>query len=146
MFRYIEMSANAAGERRGSALPSAADRDRQIAAVAGFADRHFGERTAWRNRIRSLASGGANPVLWGAGSRGVQFLTFADPDRILSAVVDLNPRKWGRYLPVTAHRVVPPETLTQLQPTVVIITNPAYRTEISGQLAELGVQAELLIA
>ncbi len=85
-------------------------------------------------------------MLWGAGSRGVQFLTFADPDRRLAAVVDLNPRKWGRYLPVTGHRVDPPTTLTELQPTAVIITNPAYRIEIADQLAELGVTAEILVA
>ena len=147
MFRYIEMSANVEGERLGtSGLPSIEDRERQLAAVAGFADRHFGERATWRNRIAALTEAGANPVLWGAGSRGVQFLTFGDPDRRLAAVVDLNPRKWGRYLPVTAHRVDPPATLTRLQPTAVIITNPAYRNEISAQLVDLGVTAELLIA
>jgi hypothetical protein len=147
MFRYIEMSANALGDRVGATvLPSRIDRDRQLAAIAGFADRHLRERSTWRDRIAALADAGANPVLWGAGSRGVQFLTFADPTRRLAAVVDLNPRKWGRYLPATAHRVDSPALLTQLQPTSVIITNPAYRTEISAQLAELGVAAEVLVA
>jgi hypothetical protein len=147
MFRYIEISANVEGGRLGtSGLPSIEDRERQLAAVAGFADRHFGERATWQNRIAALAKAGANPVLWGAGSRGVQFLTFGDPDRRLAAVVDLNPRKWGRYLPVSAHRVDPPATLTRLQPTAVIITNPAYRNEISAQLVDLGVTAEVLIA
>jgi SAM-dependent methyltransferase len=145
MFRFIEFSANQPGPRLGrTELPSRADRDRQLASVAGFADRHHGERAAWRDRISALVADGANPVLWGAGSRGVQFLTFADADRRLSAVVDLNPRKWGRYLPVTAHRVDPPATLTDLKPTTVIITNPAYRNEIGAQLRDLGVDAELL--
>jgi hypothetical protein len=61
-------------------------------------------------------------------------------------VVDVNPRKWGRYLPVTAHRVDPPETLTELRPEAVIITNPSYRTEIAEELRRLGIEAELLIA
>ena len=61
-------------------------------------------------------------------------------------MVDLNPRKWGRYLPVTAHRVDPPATLTDLKPTTVIITNPAYRNEIGAQLRDLGVDADLLVA
>ena len=85
-------------------------------------------------------------MLWGAGSRGVQFLTFADRERRLAAVVDVNPRKWGRYLPVTAHRVQPPETLAELRPEAVIITNPSYRDEIGASLRDLGVDAELLIA
>jgi hypothetical protein len=61
-------------------------------------------------------------------------------------VVDVNSRKWGRYLPVTAHRVDPPQSLASVQPGAVIITNPAYRTEIAASLDALGVRAELLVA
>ncbi|HKT03534.1 MAG TPA: class I SAM-dependent methyltransferase [Rugosimonospora sp.] len=147
MFRFIEMSANATGPRGGNQpVPGPAERDRQLAAVAGFAARHEAERAAWQARIAGLVGQGARPVLWGAGSRGVQFLTFADPQRRLAAVVDVNPRKWGRYLPVTAHRVDSPEVLTELRPGAVVITNPAYRTEIGEQLRALGVDAELLVA
>ena len=148
MFRFIEVSANREGEPRLGAAPLAerADRDRQLGSIAGFSARNSGERTTWRDRIASLSAAGARPVLWGAGSRGVQFLCAADPDRRLAAVVDVNPRKWGRYLPVTAHRVDAPETLTELRPSSVIITNPAYRGEIAASLARLGVDAELLIA
>jgi Methyltransferase domain/C-methyltransferase C-terminal domain len=148
MFRFIEMSANQDGvPRRGDQpLPGTADRDRQLAAVASFPQRNAAERTFWQERIATLADQGARPVLWGAGSRGVQFLTFADPDRRLAAVVDVNPRKWGRYLPVTAHQVQPPETLRDLRPTTVIITNPSYRKEIATELARLGVEAELVAA
>jgi SAM-dependent methyltransferase len=149
MFRYIEVSANVPLPAVSlpslaslPSLPSLADRDRQLAAIDGFGPRHHAERDRWRDTIASLE----RPVLWGAGSRGVQFLTFADRDRRLRAVVDLNPRKWGRYLPVTAHRVDPPATLTDLNPTAVIITNPAYKSEIAAQLADLGVTADLLVA
>ncbi len=147
MFRFIEISANVSGDRLGKAdLPTADDRDQQLRAVAGFAERHFAERERWQSRIAELVAADARPVLWGAGSRGVQFLTYGDPDRRLAAVVDLTPRKWGRYLPQTAHRVDPPSTLTELQPSAVIITNPAYRNEIASSLAELGVSAEILTA
>ena len=148
MFRFIEISANRdGGPRRGTAsLPGPADRDRQLAAIAGFAARHRTERDTWRGRIADLAADDARPVLWGAGSRGVQFLTLADRGRQLAAVVDLNPRKWGRYLPVTAHRVDPPDVLTAIKPRTVIITNPAYRAEIAAHLDRLGVDAEIAIA
>jgi SAM-dependent methyltransferase len=148
MFRFVEISANAGDEpRRGDRpLPGPAERERQLAGIVGFQRRHEAERKAWRGRIRELVERGARPVLWGAGSRGVQFLTFADADRRLSAVVDVNPRKWGRYLPVTAHRVDAPATLSALKPDAVIITNPSYRTEIDEHLSRLGVEAELLVA
>jgi SAM-dependent methyltransferase len=148
MFRFIEVSVNRDAEpRMGSTpLPGRADVDRQLAAIESFAQRHHAERTAWRERIDSLVADGASPVLWGAGSRGVQFLTLADPQRQLAAVVDLNPRKWGRFLPVTAHRVEAPDRLVELAPRAVIITNPAYRGEIAAHLERLGVRAELLVA
>ena len=152
MFRFIEMSANAQ-PRPGTQprtdtqpRPGTADRDRQLASIATFQERNASERAAWQQRIGELVDRGARPVMWGAGSRGVQFLTFADADKKLAAVVDVNPRKWGRYLPVTAHQVQAPEILTALKPEAVIITNPSYRTEIAAQLRELGVEAELLIA
>ena len=140
------------GELRGGRgavprrFPDLSDRDRQLAAIESFSRRHHEERRAWRERIGGLADAGGRPVLWGAGSRAVQFLTFADPDRRLAAVVDVNPRKWGRYLPVTAHRVDRPESLAEVRPTAVIITNPAYHSEISDQLTNMGVPAEILVA
>jgi hypothetical protein len=123
-------------------LPSLRARDKQLKAIEGFAERHHAERERWRTTIATLE----RPVLWGAGSRGVQFLTLADRDLKLQGVVDLNPRKWGRFLPVTGHRVDPPSMLTELQPKAVIITNPAYRDEIAKSLADLGVTAEILVA
>jgi hypothetical protein len=148
MFRYIELSANAGDRPRlgSEPIPGPAERERQLAAVAGFQERNASEQKRWRDRIGELAASGARPVMWGAGSRGVQFLTFAATDHRLAAVVDVNPRKWGRYLPVTAHRVDSPETLAELRPGAVIITNPSYQHEIAEELRRLGVTAELLIA
>lgn len=148
MFRFIEFSANADAEPRigDQPIPGREDRARQLDAVSGFMQRHEAEKKAWRDRIGELVERGARPVLWGAGSRGVQFLTLADRELALAGVVDLNPRKWGRFLPVTGHRVDPPSTLTALQPKAVVITNPAYREEIAKSLADLGVTAEILIA
>lgn len=147
MFRFIEISANGTSPRTATTpLPNTSHRDRQLAAIAGFSDRHHAQRISWQRRLAHLADSGARPALWGAGSRAVQFLTFADRDHRLASVVDLNPRKWERYLPITAHRVDPPASLAAVSPKTVIITNPAYRSEVSEALAGMGIEAELLIA
>ena len=160
MFRFVEISVNVPGPPVDAAqppvdaaepatapeLPGPADRDRQLASIAGFAARHAAERERWRGTIDRLLAEGDRPVLWGAGSRGVQFLHLADPDRRLAAVVDVNPRKWGRYLPVTGHEVGSPESLAGLGTRSVIITNPAYCAEIDAALRQLGVRADLLVA
>jgi hypothetical protein len=146
MFRWIEVSTNAPASPPGQPLPDRADRDRQLAAIESFALRHFKEREQWRGMIADLAAAGERPVLWGAGSRSVQFLAAADPDRRLTAVVDINPRKWGRHLPGAGHRVDPPASLLWVQPGTVIITNPAYQLEIGRLLAEWGISAQLRVA
>ncbi len=147
MIRYIEVSANAgAASDDRAATPDVRARDRQLTAIEGFTGRHFAERDRWRETIERLVAADARPVLWGAGSRGVQLLNYADPDRRLAAVVDVNPAKWGRYLPVTGHRVDGPRQLTEVAPRAVIITNPVYRDEIAKSLAELGIVADILEA
>jgi hypothetical protein len=152
MFRYLEFGtapADLAQDRSaapGQIVARRQQRDRQLAAIGGFADRQRTDLARWQETIARLRDGGARPVLWGAGSRGVQFLTQVDPKGELAAVVDVNPRKWGRYLPVTGHRVDSPDTLRQLRPGAVIITNPAYTTEIAQSLRDLGVAADILPA
>ncbi|MEV6963554.1 methyltransferase domain-containing protein [Hamadaea sp. NPDC051192] len=160
MFRYIEFSTRPAGPARTGREdvgrphdtgrlfwpdPTVA-RDRQLLAVRGFAERHRRELDRWHTTLAALRDSGQRPVLWGAGSRGVQFLTQVDPKVELSAVVDVNPRKWGRFLPVTGHRVDSPETLREIQPGAVVITNPAYTDEIARSLTELGLDAQILTA
>ncbi|NUT34671.1 MAG: methyltransferase domain-containing protein [Hamadaea sp.] len=147
MFRYIEFATENAALVASEATDRTAARDRQLAAIGGFADRHRAELERWQSTLTRLRDAGARPVLWGAGSRGVQFLTQVDPKvELLCGVVDVNPRKWGRFLPVTGHRVDAPETLRDVRPSAVVITNPAYTEEIARSLADLGLTAEIFAA
>lgn len=106
--------------------------------VHDFADSWRTTVQAWQERL----AGNEGVVLWGAGMKGVTFLNAVDPERRLT-VVDLNPRKWGRALPGTGHIVASPSSL-QPSVTSVLITNTAYRDEIAGQLAQLGLSADVV--
>lgn len=146
LIRRLDLAATGDGAPGVDGAELAAARDRLLAALAGFDQRHHAERRRWRETIDRLAGQGARPVLWGTGSRGVQLLHYADPDRRLSATVDVNPAKWGRYLPGTGHRVDEPERLRGSGTRAVIITNPVYREEIARALSELDVTADILVA
>jgi hypothetical protein len=99
---------------------------------------------AWRSRLSHV--GFERCALWGAGAKGVSFLNAVDPASRLGAVIDLNPSKQSRCLPVTGHRVVAPEELRGRDIACVVITNPAYRDEIAGTLEALGVGADIWCA
>ena len=98
----------------------------------------------WRQRVRDAAAGGGSVVLWGSGSKGVAFLAALGEDaRLVTAAVDINPFKHGRWMAGTGHRIVAPKELVDLKPALVIAMNSTYLEEIGRDLAELGVETEL---
>lgn len=111
-----------------------------------FAANYAAKRDEWRARLRGLAAAGQRGVIWGAGSKGVTFLNATGAGEEIVAVVDINPRKQGKYVAGTGQRIVAPAELAALQPDFVIIMNANYRAEIGRMLAEVGVAAELLVA
>jgi hypothetical protein len=114
--------------------------------VSSFTSRYERARQEWLTELDRQVAGGGRPVLWGAGTRGMMFCNRVDGDRRLTAVVDRNPGKRGRFIPITGHRIVAPDDLVDLQPRTVIVTNPAYQSEIRSQLVELGLNTEILVA
>ena len=111
-----------------------------------FAAAYQAKRDEWRARLAGLAAGGKRGVVWGAGSKGVTFLNATGAGEEIVAVVDINPRKQGKYVAGTGQRIVAPTELAEIRPDFVIIMNANYREEIGGMLAEVGVAAEILVA
>ena len=99
---------------------------------------------AWKERLRSLAQTG-HTLLWGAGSKGVTFLSLVDEEARVETVVDLNPAKWGRFLPGTAREVLAPRDVVRNAPSTVLVTNPNYVDEIRRTLAEMGLRPDLVL-
>lgn len=84
----------------------------------------------WQRRLRELRAAGRKVVLWGAGSKGITFVNTVPGGAALSALVDLNPRKQGRFVPGTGQPVVAPADLRTIRPDVIVAMNPLYKEEI----------------
>ena len=84
-------------------------------------------------------------VVWGAGSKGVTFLNIFKNHDSLEYVVDINPHKQGKFVPGTGQPIVDPPFLSSYKPDVVFVMNPLYRQEIAARLADLSVQADLIL-
>jgi hypothetical protein len=83
-------------------------------------------------------------VIWGTGSKGVTFLNAFKNCLSLEYAVDINPHKQGKFVPGSGHRIVSPDFVREYQPSLVFLMNPIYRTEVSEQLAGLGLTPDIV--
>jgi SAM-dependent methyltransferase len=112
--------------------------------VARFRDRIADRLGQWRERLAAARAAGRTAVLWGSGSKAVAYLTTMRVDAAIACVVDINPRKQGKFLAGTGHEIVAPERLRALHPDLVVVMNPIYRDEIQATLRRLDVRADVL--
>jgi SAM-dependent methyltransferase len=99
----------------------------------------------WRTTLSSARAAGGRPVVWGGGSKAVAFLGALDLNAgVVEQVVDINPHKTGHYLPGTGQEVVMPEALVATLPSLVVVMNPIYLSEIRAKLAELGLTPDVV--
>lgn len=141
-FAFVEAHRN--GPPPAPTRQDAAELAALVSAIEAFPGRHARIVERWRQRLRTLADRGARVVLWGAGARSIGFTSAVGAADWIPYVVDLNPRKWGRFLSGTGQEIVPPEALREYAPAAVIIMNSIYRDEIANRIQELGMSPELL--
>ena len=84
-------------------------------------------------------------VLWGAGSKGVTFLNILNITNQVRHVVDINPRKHGKYIAGTGQEIVHTEFLKSYKPDYIVVMNPIYLNEVQQYAnKELGLSVNLL--
>ena len=136
------------GDRSKDRLPRApapmdADLDRLRAGVTHFRSTMASTAARWRTTIEDVRRSGGQVVLWGSGSKSVSFLPTVGVDDEVDYVVDINPHKQGTYNAGTGQRIVAPEELLEIDPSLVVIMNPVYAQEITDQLHGLGLHPEV---
>jgi SAM-dependent methyltransferase len=109
-------------------------------AVAEFRRAYDTQVGEWRERLRAAR----RPVIWGAGSKGVAFLTTIGAGAGIELAVDVNPYKQDRWLAGSGVHVVAPEGLREYRPDLVVAMNPVYLEEIGQALSGLAVDAPLI--
>jgi Methyltransferase domain/C-methyltransferase C-terminal domain len=91
-------------------------------------------------RCKSLVAG-ARSVVWGMATKGVVFSTLIEG---LMGGVDVNPKKQGRFAPITGMEIHAPNWLVEAKPETVLIMNPNYEREIHEELRRLGVETQVI--
>lgn len=101
---------------------------------------------SWHRRIRGWRERGQRAVIWGAGSKGVSFLSTLGIGEEIEYAVDINPHRQKLYMAKTGQQICSPQMLTEYRPDVVIVMNPVYRAEIVAELNLLGLEPEVVTA
>jgi hypothetical protein len=144
--QYIQLECTLGGDGTIRDSDDAATATVVAGYVRRFASRMTEIRDQWQTRFESWARSGKRAVLWGGGSKAVAFIATLELGADVDGVIDINPRKHGRYLPASGHAVRGPEALASDTPDVVVVMNPIYLTEIRTDLAARGLSPEVLAA
>ena len=101
----------------------------------------------WSNYLERQRANKQRTIVWGAGAKAVTYLNVVDPaGSTVSHVVDVNPRKAGRFIAGSGQEIIAPNALNELRPDAIILMNPMYREEIGSALHALGLDPELVVA
>lgn len=141
--QYIVQYAKPASGRTPPSLALEKDLAEMHELTEAFAAEVARVQDLWRHYAREAYARGRRTILWGGGSKGVAFLTTLGLDAEITAVVDVNPFKQGKFLPGTGHPVIGPKVLAEAPPDLVIVMNPIYMDEIRAILDGLNLHPEI---
>ncbi len=80
-------------------------------------------------------------LVWGAGAKGSTFANVTDPSQQnIKAVIDINPKKVGQYIALTAHPIISPNEIPDTGPCEILVMNENYVEEIKQLLVQLGLK------
>lgn len=98
----------------------------------------------YQTAIEADVSAGRNVAFWGGASKGVTLaLLLGGPDAPIACAIDINPRRQGRFMPLSGIEVVSPEEAVRRGVSAAYVMNPAYSDEIAVSCSEKGLPISL---
>lgn len=135
--QFLTIEARPAGVSGGRGADSTTGRVDTQSVWTGFQSSFLAAVDSWRERIATWQKCGQRVVTWGAGTKGTTFLNvLAISHDALEYVVDIHPKKQGKFVPGTGQEIVAPESLAVYRPDAIIVMNPLYLREIQDMTLE----------
>jgi hypothetical protein len=119
------------------------------AQVSDYGQREKTAIQAVRDGLTQLRSEGRRVLVWGAATKGVNYITNVDPEAaLIDFAADINPRRHGSFVAGSGHEVIPPEQVLARAGAApaILIMNPAYTGEIAQSCRDLGLSPLLVDA
>jgi len=128
----------------GRILPEVESVEALAADVERFREAYKQRVPRWTRALRAMDAENLKVVIWGAGSKGVAFLSLLGDACRIEYCVDINPHRQGMYMAGTAQRIVGPEFLKTYRPDIAVAMNAIYLGEIQGELDKLELPTRLI--
>ena len=112
--------------------------------VESFALHSKEKLSFWKNQLLDIKDKKKRAIVWGSGSKCVGFMTTLGVKDEIQYIVDINPRRHGKFIPGVGKQIVSPEFLKQYKPDTVIVMNPIYCNEIKKMMDDMGISAEYI--
>jgi SAM-dependent methyltransferase len=131
-----------------SKLPGIAFKNRSkliLELAQKFAESELCVINNFRGKIKDLSTKGGI-ALWGAGAKGVTLANLVDHEgSLINCVIDINPKKQGKYVPGTGHPIVSYKEIRNYGIKNIILMNPNYYQEILKILEDSGIENVKLV-
>jgi hypothetical protein len=112
--------------------------------VENFAMHSKEKLSFWKNQLLDIKDKKKRAIVWGSGSKCVGFMTTLGVKDEIQYIVDINPRRNGKFIPGVGKQIVSPEFLKQYKPDTVIVMNPIYCNEIKKMMDDMDISAEYI--
>ncbi len=142
--QYLLVEARPTDDSSGKRHPLEEPVEEMIRRVEQFRAGVEHQKGRWIRQVRQLHESGKKPIVWGSGSKCVAFLTTLGIDREIGCVVDINPRRHGKFISGVVKQVMPPDYLREYKPGAIIVMNPIYKNEVEEMARGMGLSAEIL--
>jgi len=112
--------------------------------IRAFQSNYKTKLAYWKDRLQDYKTKNKRSVIWGAGSKGVAFLTTLKAYDEIEYAIDINPYRQNSYMAGTGQKIIAPGQLKEYRPDIVIVMNPVYLKEIEKNLQQMSLTPELL--
>ncbi len=143
--QYLVLDAFPGGDGGSGPLPLEETPEELHEDIAAFRRSFLATTGRWRDLLAQARADGRRTAIWGAGSKGVAFLTAVGVQADVAYAVDVNPYKQGKFLAGSGLRVLGPADLVAEPPDVVVAMNRVYLEEIRHDLDTRGMERTTLL-
>jgi hypothetical protein len=112
--------------------------------VQGFINNYKHKLLHWTNLVEGYISLGKKIVIWGSGSKCVAFLTTLGFSEEIEYVVDINPYRYGKFIPGLGKQIMAPSKLKEFPPDIILVMNPVYLNEIKNLTRKMKIKPEII--